>query len=232
MLVFLDLDTSLVTMPKYFDKCEELHREYLHGKEKRLFCASSSNSDATNKIFHDFTKSGYSIYQIPQTMNTTNKRSNLDPLSMEVTLLNILFLAMCDFVIVTYSSNVGRLIWELKTAKFPYQTAREVISMDLQLYYAWYDYTATRDYYLTKRTNGKELQTQEGTKIFAYKKGTLFLHHRPATLTLMNGSKVNVKYVRRRHFYPGDGTPKIDGYVFANDVVVWPGKPKYDVDIS
>ena len=48
-------------------------------------------------------------------------------------LLNILVLAMCDFVIVTYSSNVGRLIWELKTAKFPYQTKRELISLDLQL---------------------------------------------------------------------------------------------------
>lgn len=230
MLVFLDLDTSLVTTPKYFNKSEELYREYLHGKEKRLFYAS--NSDAPNKILHDFTKSGYTIYQIPQTMNTTNKRSNLDPLSMQVMLLNILFLAICDFVIVTYSSNVGRLIWELKTAKFPYQTTREVISLDLQLYYAWYDYIATRDYYLTKHANGKEFQTQEGNKIFAYKKGTLFLHHRSTTLTLMNGSKVNVRYVRRRHFYPGDGTPKTDGYVFANDVVVWPGKPKYDVDIS
>ena len=67
MLVFLDLDTSLVTTPKYFNKCEELYREYLHGKEKKLFYAS--NSDAPNKILHDSTKSGYTICQIPQTMN-------------------------------------------------------------------------------------------------------------------------------------------------------------------
>ena len=198
---------------------KELQEEYLHGKEKRLFYAL--NNDALYKILYDFTKSGYTVYQIPQNMNTTNKISNLDPLSMEVMLLNILVLAMCDFVIVTYSSNVGRLIWELKTAKFPYQTKRELISLDLQLYYAWYDYTATRDYYLTKHANGKELHTQEGRKIFAYKKGTLFLHHRPTTLTLMNGSKVNVRYARRRYFYPGDGPPKTDGYVFANDVVFW-----------
>ena len=83
-----------------------------------------------------------------------------------------------------------------------------------------------------KHANGKELQTQGRKKKFTDKKGTLFLHHRSTTLTLTNGSKVNVRYVRRRHFYPGDGTPKTDGHVFANDVVVWPGKPKYDVDIS
>ena len=87
---------------------KELQEEYLHGKEERLFYAL--NCDALHKFLYDFTKSGYTVCQIPQNMNTTNKISNLDPLSMEVMLLNILGLAMCDFVIVTYSSNVGRLI--------------------------------------------------------------------------------------------------------------------------
>ena len=53
----------------------------------------------------------------------------------------------CDYAVVTYSSNVGRLLWELRTALYPYNGENAINSMDYQhVTYGWYAYAAREIY--------------------------------------------------------------------------------------
>ena len=40
--------------------------------------------------------------------------------TMETMLMDLYFLVRCDYVIVPFTSNIGRLMWESKTSQYPY----------------------------------------------------------------------------------------------------------------
>nr|ADR32105.1 fucosyl_transferase [Hydractinia symbiolongicarpus] len=154
------------------------------------------------------------------------KRDDKSKNTMENILFDLYMLAHADHSIVTFSSNVGRLVWELKTAMYPYDAKDTVVSLDSRLFYGWYDYHARQTYYLSTKENKASYPVGKDSIVMEYNVGELFLHHHKRRVTDDHGKFVNLSLVTSRSNH------KSKGYVLSDDFTEWPGKPHYKNDIA
>lgn len=152
------------------------------------------------------------------------RRRDDSPDVMEKILMDLYVMSHCSYNVVTFSSNVGRLIWELKTSLYPYTESETVVSMDIpKIFYAWYAYEVTK-YYLTIRDHEKEV-TINGITIISYKKGMIFHRHGSNWVQKIKGTDVTVKRLRSK------GRDSKVGFVYDNDIKEWPGNVDYINDL-
>lgn len=159
--------------------------------------------------------------------NVLEKRNDKKKNTMENILLDLYVLSHCSLAIVTFSSNVGRLVWELKTAMFPYDAKDSVISMDSRLFYGWYDYDTATPYCLTIQENKSSYVVGKDYIVMKYGKGDLYFCHHRKIATKKDGTNVKLKFVTLR-----GSNPQVKGYIPAEHLLVWPGEPNYINDIQ
>lgn len=162
---------------------------------------------------------------LPRELRNTGSRRDDSPEVMERILMDLNIMSQCSYNVVTFSSNIGRLVWELKTSLYPYTESETVVSMDGGMIYGWYAYDTSK-YYLTIRNHTEE-ENINGITIMSYTKGMLFKQHGgdwEKKLKGKNGDIVTLKRLRVR-------MTNTIGFVYANDIREWPGSVEYMNDI-
>lgn len=131
-------EAKIVPVEKYFDRLQQFYNENPAAgaaSVKRVFLAT----DDTDLIAESRKK--YPQYTFVVNEVAAKGAADVDKRSkfpgMVETIFDILMLAECDVQIVTFSSNIGRLLLELGMYNKNGDAERVVISMDEKWKYEW-----------------------------------------------------------------------------------------------
>ena len=180
------------------------------------------------KAIQKSSKLSYIIKTNPLTGPRYEGRDDMSPETMEKILMDIFFLVRCDYVIVPLTSNVGRLVWELRMSQYPYgvHIRDTVIPVSGTMYYSWVNYNAEYIYYLAVKDNHTPVKVGDDM-VIRYKKGDFaraLLRERKTVL--VDGISREIGLARSYR-----GFESLDGYVYMKDFIEWPGKTHYGNDM-
>lgn len=227
----LETESKPVLVETYLENVDRLSTEH-YPDQKICLLIATDNLQSYIKM-QEMAGNKYNIMLSPVDKDTSIAltRNDNDERVVENILIDFYLLTLCDISIVTFTSNVGRIIWELKTSQYPYHTTYQVVSLDGILFYTWYAYSAGASYYLARQDNFEQMTTVNGQNITKFNKGTLFESHHARSITLSNGNTAEAYFATRRNFKPGDNVPRTKGYVLKEHLVQWPGNTKYSIDM-
>ena len=169
----------------------------------------------------------YHVETNPLGFELRSPRGRVDTVAktMETMLMDLYFLVRCDYVIVPFTSNIGRLMWELKTSQFPYDMREKVIGISGKMLYTWNNYDSRHVYYLAINDNPTSLEIEKNV-IIKYKKGDFARGMGKRKRVIIDGIEVEIAYVSGYSNYNS-----LYGYIFTRDFVEWPGDVNYVNDM-
>ena len=205
---------------KYINKANEYFNKYNINSTRHIFIASS-DSRIFPSVVNLLTKDKYHAVQyVPPIPKSHEIRDDMGGRNvMEDILMDLFFISYSDYAVITYSSNIGRLVWELKSSIYPYEVSDNIHSMDIHTGFGWFGYQQT-PWIITIRDN-TQTKTFGDKTVMSYKRGERWILQSMKTLTIKNSSIVKVLEVTHR------SKTHVRGLVFMNDTVEWRGIPEY-----
>ena len=154
-----------------------------------------------------------------------NIRTQYNTNIMETMLIDLHFLTYSNYTVCTYSSNIGRLIYELKQTIPPYTADNYTISVEYpsDVGYMWYGYMDWFFYlYYVTTADNSNVSSIDKRKVIRYRSGQLVEYNGTDCISKENG--IILYYIRTKYNNrPGDK----EGYVLKKHLTKWPGRPKY-----
>ena len=219
-------EARLTSESEYFNKAEKYYNKNLpHSTQRVIYLASDDNKVKNN--LEDLASDKYKIISRPSfhLENITRDRYTLG--AIETMFIDLYFLVHSNYTVCTYSSNIGRLIFELKQTIYPFTSDNRVVSLDtLKPDYIWPTFFSRHFhlYYVTTSRNTLEKQIGNGIgKMITYEPGELFRVN--MTNVICETGDICVVYctlIKDR-----DPTILKVGYIFKNNLLKWPGNPEY-----
>ncbi|XP_057292644.1 alpha-(1,6)-fucosyltransferase-like [Hydractinia symbiolongicarpus] len=225
-------ESNLVSEKLYANEAVRYFTEHFPTiQEKKIFVASDSRTTIDN-IRH-FLPQEYKLFELPANVLSKNQGSYFQrgfPKEIFTSLLlDLHFLVYSNYTICTFSSNLCRLVYELKNAIPPYIGYKNVVSMDnpKSMVYLWHGFA---DYWIRYQWVSTSANPQkiiiDGKKVLKYEPGQLFDVSANKTFTLVasDGKKTIYCYVYRNF---QRGYKNNEGYVIQDHLIKWPGNPSY-----
>lgn len=234
----------------YVNKVVEIFQNKLDNSSRRNTYLATDDFGSLFRI-EELLPPNYNIITIPiELRQESMTQYNIEAPSkivIETMLIDLYLLARSDYIVCTLSSNVCRLVWLMKLSKSPYMVNAETIkSLDEDMFYDYYGYqyypggfvSASIDYRYFKKTlkrNKKLLVSirnnfksiDSDLPFLQYPTGQLFLTLYPKRL-FSNNSTHTVDVFLVKYIYNPERNGM--GFVYADDMMEWPGKPKYYFD--
>ena len=181
---------------------------------KRIFVASDEHN-ITDMIKQGLPKN-YKVIILPISYREKSIKSytghrRVDPNTIEIILIDVYLLACSNYTVCTYSSNICRLVYELKESLPPYKNAGKVMkSVYLEnMYFHYPGHISSDKLVVTNKDMSTKIKFHE-TTLLNVKKGEW---------CVVDGETI------AGHYYVL--LNRFNGYIKSGNVITWPGNPKY-----
>lgn len=221
-------EAQFVPASKFLKASDTFYEKNFSKVTKRRIYVASDDKNITKEL-KSSTKQTYSICKLSDEYLAKSlhpyKKAGFPKEVIESILLDLYYLNDAEYTICTYTSNICRLLHSLKLSSYPYNT-ESLSSVDVPKlsFYWWFGYTAPFvNYWVSRRANKKNMTFLDGKMLFPYTTGTLFTSRGTKLLVTDGRSTVAVLEMHTVYKFRNDA----HGYVYADDVIAWPGEPEY-----
>ena len=212
----------------YFNEAEKYFNEHFPNITQRTIYLASDQFSVRNNLIKLVPKN-YKILARPSFRKDQKTKDRFSLESIETMFIDIYFLAHSDYTVCTYSSNIGRLIYELKQTMAPFMADNHVITVDEPKHvdYWWNGYMNWffHLYYVT--ISGSAGVNIQGLNFLRHGSAQLMEFNGTTTSIRNNGRNITVCYVRTKYRVNTQPVVEQEGYVFEKNLAKWPGNPKY-----
>ncbi|XP_065683944.1 uncharacterized protein LOC136096522 [Hydra vulgaris] len=153
---------------------------------------------------------------------TDNISKNFSKEIIESTLVDLYLLTNTEYHVCDISSNLCRLVHELKQGRPPFKQDNKFksVNKEVQFYYQWWGFIFPSSLWITTKKNTEtDYKSKDGKAFQLLKYGNDLFR----ILETNKQSSSDFVYAQKLT----NVTNKTTGYVYKNDLMEWPGTPTY-----